>query len=217
MDHQRFDDLARLISGRRGRRGFLRGLATALLAATWIRDTSRAAQTDCPERCDDDEVCHGGICRKLCEVDRHCRSKKTDPCMLDLCIDGFCEQAIVDCQPGYECCDGACCSKPCADDAECAVFDPCLIGTCSEGLCVFSALDPCLTCESDDDCTNAGHNVICCEGVCRAPCPDGTVMGKGCECQADSSAVIHGIVVRDDASGIDGARSSSAQSDAALP
>ena len=212
MDHQRFDDLTRLLSRHRGRRAFVASLTPVVLAALVPRAT-RAMQLECPEGCDDDELCQGGICRRICEADRQCRSKKDDPCILKLCIDGFCEEAIVDCQPGYECCDGACCSKSCTDDAECAVFDPCLVGACTEGICVFSALDPCLTCASDEECVNAGQNIVCCEGVCRAPCPEGTILGKGCECRADSSAIIHGIVARDDAGGTDGNRSSASQVD----
>jgi hypothetical protein len=46
-----------------------------------------------------------------------------------------------------------------------------------------------------------GMNTLCCAGMCRRPCPDGLVMGKGCECQANADGTNNGLIVRDDASG----------------
>jgi hypothetical protein len=65
------------------------------------------------------------------------------------------------------------------------------------------ALDPCLTCTSDAECAASGPNTVCCFGSCRRPCPEGSLMSKGCECRADGSAALNGdgLVVRDDASG----------------
>ncbi len=211
MDHQLFDDLTRMAALPYGRRQIMRAFVLAWFGSLLASGRSRAVQAECPDGCDDDEVCQDGHCRQTCEFDRNCRSKKDDPCVLKLCLNGFCDEAIIDCLPGFECCDGECCAKSCTDDEECAVYDPCRIGTCTEGVCTFSELDPCLTCASDEECVNAAPNVICCEGTCRTPCPEGTLLSKGCECQADRSAEIHGIVVRDDASGTDGNRASPAQ------
>ena len=202
MEHRQFDSLTRLFARRRDRRSMVRGVA-AFIAVTWgLARRSVLAQTDCPDGCPEGETCLGGVCLRPCATDRDCRSKKKDdPCMLNTCVDGYCVAAIANCQPGYECCRGECCAKSCWDDAECAVLDPCRIGRCSEeGVCVFTALDPCPHCQSDQDCRNGDANTVCCDGACKRPCPSGTVMGKGCECRADGS-VTDGLIVRDDASG----------------
>jgi hypothetical protein len=142
------------------------------------------------------------ICLTPCLTHRDCRSKKKDdPCEINSCVDGYCVHAIADCQPGYECCRGECCPKACVEDDECAVIDPCRIGRCGEGICVFDMRDPCIICETAADCVNEGLASVCCEGMCKRPCPTGTIMSKGCECRADSSGTQNGLVVRDDASG----------------
>jgi hypothetical protein len=167
-----------------------------------MRARLAAAQASCPDPCLQDQVCLDGRCVWPCENHRDCRSKHDDPCILNECLDGVCIEAIVDCLPGYECCDGACCPTGCEFDVDCAVLDPCRWGRCGEnGQCEFTMVDPCLICASDLDCAGEALNTVCCGGACQRPCPEGTVMGKGCECRADGSAALNGPVVRDDASG----------------
>lgn len=204
MDHQKFDDLVRAFGRGWRRRTVLRGLAALVLGGTGERRQFAAAQEACAYACEEDEVCRGGVCIQTCEFDRHCRSKKDDPCILKMCIEGFCTEAIVDCQPGFECCDGACCEKSCIADDECAIFDPCRFGRCQEGVCAFFGIDPCITCLADVDCTPTAPTVICCAGVCRLPCPPGTTMSKGCECLANESGIQNGLIVQEDASGTNG-------------
>ena len=56
--------------------------------------------------------------------------------------------------------------------------------------CEFTELDPCVMCASDDECLGSGPDTICCDGACRRPCPDGTLMGKGCECHATDPRIL---------------------------
>ena len=116
--------------------------------------------------------------------------------------DGFCATAIIECLPGSECYKGECCATTCELDDDCTVFDPCRWGRCGvDSHCEFTELDPCVICASDEDCLDSGQNTVCCGGACRRPCPVGTLMGKGCECQAIGSVNLDGVVVHDDASG----------------
>jgi hypothetical protein len=206
MDQQRFDDLARRLATGGHRRTLLK-IALGLVAATTLKPARGArSQAACEPPCAEGQVCQDGACLRPCVTHRDCRSKKDDPCISNTCVDGFCVEAIVDCQPGFECCKGECCSKSCETDAECAVLDPCRRGSCSpEGQCVFTYFDPCILCQSDEECVD-GANTICCGGACKRPCPDGAVMGKGCECRASMPGTMNGLVVRDDASGSDGTR-----------
>jgi hypothetical protein len=206
MDHQQFDDFARAFGRGWRRRTVLRGLAALILGAASRKGLPVAAQEDCAEACAVDEVCRGGVCIETCVSDRDCRRKTDDPCILKMCIEGLCTEAIVDCQPGFECCDGGCCEKSCEIDDECAIFDPCRFGRCVDGVCAFYDIDPCVTCAADVDCTPTAPTVICCAGVCRLPCPPGTMMSKGCECLADDSGIQNGLIVQEDASGSDGKR-----------
>lgn len=202
MDGNTFDRMTRELGTRPGRRGVLR-MALALFGAlAGGRDILVRAQEPCLEGCPADQICSNGVCLRPCENHRDCRSKRDDPCILNQCIDGVCIEAIVDCVPGYECCEGSCCPKGCAFDLDCAVLDPCRWGRCGEsGQCEFSEIDPCLICDSDLACAAEPLNTVCCGGSCQRPCPEGTVLGKGCECRADGSASLNGPVVRDDASG----------------
>jgi hypothetical protein len=202
MDLERFDALLRRLALARDRRGVLRAALVAG-AMVLIAGGRQAAGQDACGCCSDGEVCRDGACVRLCAIDRDCRSKNhDDPCMLNTCVDGLCLQAIADCLPGYECCRGACCPQPCVSDSDCAVADPCRWGTCGiAGVCEFIAVDSCVPCASSLDCAGNEPNTICCDGVCRRPCPEGTIMGKGCECHADASGTKNGLVVRDDASG----------------
>ena len=163
-----------------------------------------AAQDACGG-CYDGETCIDGHCWRACESHRDCRSKQNDdPCINNSCIDGICVMAIVDCQPGYECCFGECCNKHCKSDEECAVFDPCRTGACVDGICVFTERDPCNPCVSATDCLGSGLNTVCCGGMCRRPCAEGMTMGKGCECLVNADGTNNGLIVRDDASGESG-------------
>jgi hypothetical protein len=193
MDPRQFDNLIRRVARRGDRRSLLRVLVTAPLAA--FGDPRRAsAQAECPD----------GACAPACENHRDCRSKHDDPCVSNQCLEGLCVSAIIDCLPGHECCKGECCPSGCETDDDCAILDPCLMGRCgTEGQCEFTELDPCITCLTDEECLGNGENTICCDGGCRRPCPEGTLMGKGCECGAAGAPSLDGVVVSDDASGQD--------------
>lgn len=198
MDANQFDRLAVTLARGVSRRGLSTALA-AIAAAVAMRRT--AAQDACGG-CFEGEGCIDGACWRVCESNQDCRSRqKDDPCVNNSCIDGICVMAIVDCQPGYECCFGECCNKHCDTDGECAVFDPCRTGACVEGICQFTVRDPCNPCVSDTDCLSQGMNTLCCAGMCRRPCPEGLTMGKGCECQVNADGTNNGLIVRDDASG----------------
>src|SRR3954468_4999302 len=198
---ERIDILARTLGALQDRRGLTRSALVALLMF-FPKIRSARAQDDCGGTCYDGQLCQHGICTTPCANDRDCRSKKDDPCVLNTCSNGVCIQAMAECLAGYECCRGECCPKACGADAECAVLDPCRLGRCEgSGFCAFTSIDPCPVCQIDSECQQVGDGLICCGGACQRPCPDGTVIGKGCECTANGSATINGLVVRDDASG----------------
>ena len=146
MDRHRLDRLSRRLAVAGGRRHLLRGAARAaasfVVSAPW---RGASGQVACVQGCAVDEACVEGSCARVCVTDRDCRSKKKDdPCLINSCVDGLCVEAILDCLPGYECCErGACCPKPCAVDAECVVLDPCRWGRCGlDGLCAFTSSIP---------------------------------------------------------------------------
>jgi hypothetical protein len=202
MDQHWFDQLARRLGRVRDRRGVLRAGLSALAITVGCGRGVAGQEAGCADGCPEEHVCRDGACVRPCTKKGECRSKHDDPCIYSDCVDGLCVSAIVDCMPGYECCKGKCCEKGCMTDSECAVFDPCLWGQCGpEGRCVFTRLDPCFVCSSDEECVERGRGAICCEGTCQRPCPEGTVMGKACECQATGAANLDGLVVHDDASG----------------
>lgn len=190
MDHHRFDHLTRQIAAATDRRSLIRVAMAAALGVAASRRSARG-QEECL-----------GACDAGCTNHRDCRGKHDDPCISSMCINGLCVSAIVDCLPGYECCQGECCPRGCTLDTDCALLEPCRWGHCGvDGQCEFTELDPCIICQSSNDCIGNGLNTACCDGACRRPCPDGTTMGKGCECGASGSATLDGIVVYDDASG----------------
>ena len=201
MESRQFDELTRRLGSGQDRRRVLAVLGGAVVAGIWPHAAS-FAQAGCSTRCASGEYCADGVCVPGCRNDRDCRNKHDDPCMLNQCIDGVCASAIVDCLPGYECCQGACCPAGCSDDSACVVFEPCWRGQCgAEGQCEFIELDPCVMCEWDDECLGSAPNTACCDGACRRPCPEGTVMGKGCECEGIGLTSMDDVLVRDDASG----------------
>jgi hypothetical protein len=218
MDGGRFDDLTRDMAAGLQRRGLLRA-ALGGLAACFVGVRGAVAQEgngrgserrDCPDGCPDGERCVAGACRPsdgVCREDRDCRDE-ADACIGGTCEEGQCSQFVVDCRPGYLCCNnGECCPQPCTTDIDCFVADPCEVGRCVEGACAFETKDPCYTCEQDADCENLDNPAFCCEGVCMRPCPEGTTLGKGCECVAGSIEDLNanGVSESDDASGSDNA------------
>lgn len=201
MESRRFDQLARRLGIARNRRQVFSVLGGAVFSMASSR-AAPAAQDECVSRCPSGEYCADGICVPGCQDNRDCRDKHDDPCLLNQCIEGVCASAIVDCLPGYECCEGSCCPAGCSDDSACVVFEPCWRGQCgAEGQCEFIELKPCFVCEWDDECLASAPNTSCCGGSCRRPCPEGTVMGKGCECGAIGLTSMDDVLVRDDASG----------------
>lgn len=201
MEPRRFDRLARRLGAAGNRRSVLTILVAAVAAGAW-RPAPADAQDACATRCQSGEYCADGVCVPGCRNDRDCRDKHDDPCILNQCIEGACAAAIVDCLPGYECCQGSCCPAGCSDDSACVVFEPCWRGQCgAEWQCEFIELNPCVMCEWDDECLASAPNTTCCGGVCRRPCPEGTVMGKGCECGAVGLISMDDVLVRDDARG----------------
>jgi hypothetical protein len=201
MESRRFDDLSRQLGSVRNRRRMLSVLGGAVVSGIWSH-AARSAQDECATRCESGSYCSDGECVPGCSNHRDCRSKHDDPCLLHECLGGVCVSAIVDCLPGYECCEGACCPAGCSDDSQCVVFEPCWRGQCgTAGQCEFIELDPCVVCEWDDECLASAPNTVCCGGACRRPCPEGTVMGKGCECGTIGLTSMDDVLVRDDASG----------------
>ncbi len=203
MNPHHFDAFTRQLAGLGHRRAVLKGaLATIAVAARGGLPNRVVGQASCPGGCAEDAVCTNSGCVIPCANHRDCRSKHDDPCVSNTCVDGFCTSAIIECLPGSQCYKGECYATSCEDDTDCTVFDPCLWGRCGiDGRCEFTELDPCVTCVSDEECLSSGPNTVCCDRACRRPCPDGTVMGKGCECHAFGSVSLDGIVVHDDASG----------------
>ena len=201
MDQHRFDRLARRLASARDRRSIL-GVALSAVAIAVGGARGTAGQAACRGGCPAEHVCVNGGCVRPCEKKGDCRSKQDDPCIYSDCVDGSCVSAIIDCMPGYECCKGKCCEKGCTTDFDCTVLESCVWGRCGpEGRCVFTELDPCPECSSDEECRQDGQDAICCDGMCQRPCPEGTVLGKACECQAIGSPNLDGLIVHDDASG----------------
>lgn len=203
MKAHRLDLVARLFARAHDRRRLFEAALSAIatLVLGGLR-TDVVGQEACPNGCAEGEICTDRGCVTPCENHRDCRSKHDDPCVSNMCIDAVCAMAIVDCFPGHECCEGECCPKSCELDVDCAVVDPCRWGRCgASGQCEFTELDPCIVCSTDAECAGSGQNTICCDGSCQRPCPEGTVMGKGCECRANGSASLDGLVILDDASG----------------
>ncbi len=203
MNPHQFDAFTKKLATLGHRRALLKG-APAIIAVAVRGGLPNGVdgQESCPDGCAENQLCAESGCVTPCANHRDCRSKHDDPCVSNTCVDGFCTSAIIECLPGSECYKGECHPTSCELDADCTVFDPCLWGRCGiEGHCEFTALDPCVICDSDEVCLSSAPNTVCCDGACRRPCPDGTVMGKGCECQAFGSVNLDGMVVRDDASG----------------
>ena len=203
MNEQQFDRFARLFATAADRRALFRAVV-ATIAGSALSGLGLAAvgQEACPGGCAEGEICTNSGCVTPCARHPDCRDKYVDPCVSTRCIDGVCVTAIIECLPGSVCCKGECCATTCEPDANCTVFDPCLWGRCGvDSHCEFTELDPCVICASDEECLGSAPNTVCCDGACRRPCPVGTLMGKGCECHANGSVSLDGVVVHDDASG----------------
>jgi hypothetical protein len=203
MNPDRFDVFARKLATVGHRRALLKGaLATTAFTAWGGLAKVVVGQEACPASCAENQLCTDRGCVTPCANHRDCRDKHDDPCVSNTCVDGFCTTAIIECLPGSECYKGECYATTCELDSDCTVFDPCRWGRCGvDGRCEFTELDPCVVCASDDECHSSGQNSVCCGSACRRPCPDGTLMGKGCECHVNGSASLDGVVVHDDASG----------------
>ena len=203
MQQHRFDLFARRFATAANRRALFKAALTALVVDAYSGLGSVVVgQEACSSGCAENQLCTNRGCVTSCMNHRDCRNKHDDPCVSNTCVDGFCASTIIECLPGSECYKGECFATSCELDSDCTVFDPCEWGRCGvDGHCEFTELDPCVMCASDEECLSSGPNTICCDGACRRPCPGGTVMGKGCECQVSGSANLDGIVVHDDASG----------------
>jgi hypothetical protein len=203
MDPRQFDVFTKQLATRGHRRTLWKGALAALAVTAWAGLPKEViGQETCPDGCAENQLCTDRGCVTPCANHRDCREKDDDPCVSNTCVDGFCDSAIIECLPGSACYKGECFAITCEHDTDCTVFDPCRWGRCgADGHCEFTELDPCVICASDDDCLDNGQNTACCGSTCRRPCPVGTLMGKGCECHANGSASLDGVVVHDDASG----------------
>ncbi len=208
MDGQGFDRLTRRLAGTIGRRGALRALAgMAGLAIAGPAAVRTRAQAECPDGCPRNQRCVDGACVRACQGDGDCRDRD-DACIGGRCQDGVCSQFAARCEAGYVCCgNGECCGQSCRLDLDCFVADPCVTARCADGTCDYTRRDPCVGCEADADCALAEG--ICCDGTCISPCPEGSVLSKGCECRVNALGgvtIISGNAATDDASGADGER-----------
>jgi len=207
MDSQGFDRLTRRLAGSIGRRGALRALAgMAGLGIAGSAVVRGRAQAECPDGCPRNQRCVDGACVRACQGDGECRDR-ADACIGGRCSDGVCSQFAARCEAGYLCCgNGECCPQSCRLDFDCFVVDPCVTSRCVEGTCAFTRRDPCVVCAVDADCDLASG--ICCGGACISPCPEGSILSKGCECRVTALAgvIITSNAAIDDASGADGER-----------
>jgi hypothetical protein len=207
VDGQGFDRLTRRLAGTIGRRGALRSLVgVAGLAVAGSAAVRSRAQDACPEGCGRNRRCVDGACVRACQGDGDCRDGD-DACIGGRCRDGVCSQFAARCEAGYVCCgNGECCGQSCRLDLDCFVADPCVTGRCADGTCEFTRREPCVVCAADADCAETGGT--CCGDACISPCPEGSVLSKGCECRVTAldGVIIAGNAATDDASGADGER-----------
>ena len=154
MDDQRFDQLARTLGRATGRRHVLRGLGVFALSGLFARRATAQAVATCSQPSD-------------------CIDPEGDPCIGATCEDGTCAVYIVDCAPGFTCCNnGECCeSTPtCSSDADCpSSDDPCTTTTCVDGACVARIVDRAI-------------GYTCCAGGCVPGCPAGHSLDPSCRC-----------------------------------
>jgi len=206
MDGEGFDRLTRRLAGTVGRRGALRALAgIAGLAVAGPVALRTRAQAECPDGCPRNRRCVDGACVRACQRDGECRNR-SDACIGGRCQDGVCTEFAARCEAGYVCCgNGECCPQSCRLDFDCYVADPCVTSRCADGTCAFTRRDPCVLCAADADCATGD---ICCDGRCISPCPEGSILSKGCECRVEAldGVIIAGEAAVDDASGADGQR-----------
>ena len=203
MNPDRFDVFAKKLATVGHRRALLKGaLATTAFTAWGGLAKVVVGQEACPASCAENQLCTDRGCVTPCANHRDCRDKHDDPCVSNTCVDGFCTTAIIEWLPCSECFRGKCYATTCQLDSDCTMFDPCRWGRCGgDGRCEFTELDPCVLCASEDDCLGSGQNSVCCGSACRRPCPEGTLVGKECECHVNGSASLDGVVVHEDARG----------------
>lgn len=207
MDSQGFDRLTKQLATAVGRRRMLGGLLgmVGLAGASRFAAESRA-QAECPDGCPRNRRCVDGKCVRACQRDGECRSQ-SDACVGGRCRDGVCSKFAVRCEAGYTCCgNGECCAQSCRLDLDCFVAEPCVTARCVDGTCDYTRRESCVVCADDADCEASGGT--CCDGTCVSPCPEGSVLSKGCECRVTGA---DGIIITtnpavDDASGADGER-----------
>ena len=202
MNSNRFDSVARQCAALGHRRTLLKAVLALIALTVGRRVPAAAGQVACPGGSAENQLCNDSGCVTPCASRRDCRSKHDDPCVRNTCVEGYCSSIIIECLPGSQCYRGECYATSCVEDADCTVFDPCRWGSCGVGgRCEFTEIDPCAVCASHDDCAGNGPDTICCGSTCRGPCPAGTAMGKGCECQTTGVVSLDGVLVLDDASG----------------
>jgi len=206
MDAQRFDDLARTLAARSGRRRFTAGLVGALLGAIGLGKVN-AAQADgcppCPQYCsqrmtvEGDCTCYQNGIPQICRADS-CTSMSDCPsgydCLAADCNDGTIgrcvEHCVSDmqqssCPDGQELCDGSC-TDVMNDVANCgSCGNHCGGGEipvghawgCSAGQCELICADDADYCGSD--CTDFAWDANNC-GSCGNVCASGVCCGGVC-------------------------------------
>jgi hypothetical protein len=171
MDGDRFDNIARSLARASTRRGFVRVLASGIVAvaasvmhgpttgeATQERRPRRLRRCDGKRRlCQPCEACQGGVCVS-------CWPAKT-PCK-NICIDPLtdptnCGDCGIACGDGEVCGEGFC-GLPCNDNLDCPdnLDFHCELGVCFGGGCSIVALD-CLPNQPNQDCCKTADNTFC--------------------------------------------------------
>lgn len=168
MDHQRFDQLTKLLAARPSRRTTLRGLAGAAASVLGVRAAMpAAAQEVCPTECDfSSDCCEGyfcfvGVCDNVCHGEGE-RCYTGDVCCAGMacfidstggvdetgflpgtCLTPVCGETGAECQFPADCCEGFGC------------FFEDGVGTCGPTTCF-------------DDGEACSHELECCgDSVCE--------------------------------------------------
>jgi hypothetical protein len=182
MKEREFDRIARSWAKVVDRRVTLRLFAATLLAAGagWRSVAHGSAQAgSSPMGCSSDEECLADL--------------GEGGCMGAMCLQGECQTFVVDCMPGYTCCNnGSCCpgASPiaCFDDADCTVEsdDPCQVALCESGQCaaVFVDCAPGTACCGNGECctveSNSCHTDADCDAMTAGECGKGHCINGAC-------------------------------------